>query len=403
MKKIYLLILSALVLVLGSCRKDFESVSAVQLTLQLEFPDTFIKGSVPRDVEVTLRNNITGELIKTKTDEQGKVVNTVIPGTYTVTASKAYSPEETSELLGNEEEMFVNGNLSPVIVNEEKIATLKLKSSRAGGLVIREFYYSAITASPSYLYDGFTEIYNNSNEPIRIDSLYIGATRAGATNNTAASSPYNFLTPYPEEVYLNQVFMVPSTGQPRFLEPGKSLVIAISGLNHKSDPNGNKNSPVDLGDADFEVFWDYPTGRDIDYPDVPNMVHAFAGSTAGFDWNIGINGAGMVIFNTKDFDKLPVRFEPDAKTAGTTQYIGIPTADIIDGVDATANATILLSNKRLPMTVDAGMTTAEVPLKGRSVRRKVKTVINGRTIFVDTNNSSADFEVNLTPSPRKWN
>ncbi|MDR2284829.1 MAG: DUF4876 domain-containing protein [Sphingobacterium sp.] len=400
MKKIYLLILSALVLVLGSCRKDFEPVTTVQLTLQLEFPDSFVDGSVPKGVEVMLRNNITGELLKTKTDDQGKVVSTVIPGTYTVTASKAYSPEETSELLGSEVEMFVNGNLSPVIVNEEKTVSLKLKSSRAGGLVIREFYYSAVT---SYLYDGFTEIYNNSNEPIRIDSLYIGSTRAGATNNTSATGPYNFLTAYPEEVYLNQVFMVPSTGQPRFLEPGKSLVIAISGLNHKSDPNGNKNSPVDLGDADFEVFWDYPTGRDIDYPEVPNMIHAFAGSTAGFDWNIGINGAGMVIFNTKDFDKLPVRFEPDAKTAGTTQYIGIPVSDIIDGVDATANATILLSNKRLPVSVDASMTTAEVPLKGRSVRRKVKTVINGRTIFVDTNNSSADFEVNLTPSPRKWN
>lgn len=400
MKYIYLFVLSAVVFTLGSCRKDFEPVTAVQLTLQLEFPDAFVNGSVPKGVEVMLRNNITGELIKTKTDDQGQVVNTVIPGTYTVTASKAYSPEETSELLGSEVEMFVNGNLSPVIVNEEKTVSLKLKSSRAGGLVIREFYYSAVT---SYLYDGFTEIYNNSNEPIRIDSLYIGSTRSGATNNTSASAPYNFLTPYPDEVYLNQVFMVPSAGQPKFLEAGKSLVIAISGLNHRSDPNGNKNSPVDLGDADFEVFWDYPTGRDIDYPEVPNMVHAFAGSTAGFDWNIGINGAGMVIFNTKDFDKLPIRFEPDAKTAGTTQYVGIPVSDIIDGVDATANTAILLSNKRLPVSVDASMTTAEVPLKGRSVRRKVKTVINGRTIFVDTNNSSADFEVNLTPSPRKWN
>ena len=400
MKYIYLFVLSAVVFTLGSCRKDFEPVTAVQLTLQLEFPDAFIKGSVPKDVEVTLRNNITGELIKAKTDDQGQVVNTVIPGTYTVTASKAYSPEETSELLGSEVEMFVNGNLSPVIVNEEKTVPLKLKSSRAGGLVIREFYYSAVT---SYIYDGFTEIYNNSNEPIRIDSLYIGATRAGATSNNSASAPYNFLTAYPEEVYLNQVFMVPSTGQPRFLEPGKSLVIAISGFNHKSDPNGNKNSPVDLGDADFEVFWNYPKGKDIDYPDVPNMVHAFAGTIDGNDWNIGINGAGMVIFNTKDFDKLPIRFEPDAKTAGTTQYIGIPVSDIIDGVDATANTAILLSNKRLPVSVDASMTTAEVPLKGRSVRRKVKTVINGRTIFVDTNNSSADFEVNLTPSPRKWN
>lgn len=400
MKKTYLFILCVVVLVISGCRKDFRDIAAVQLTLQLEFPDAFKSGSIPKDIEVTLRNNITGELIKTKTDDQGKVVNTVIPGTYTVTASKAYTPEETSELVGVDEEMFVNGSLSPVIVNEEKTVSLKLKSSRAGGLVIREFYYSAVT---SYLYDGFTEIYNNSNEPIRVDSLYIGATRSAATNNTAASSPYNFLTVYPEEVYLNQVFMIPSTGQPKFLEPGESLVIAISGFNHKSDPNGNSNSPVDLGDADYEVFWDYPTSRDTDFPDVPNMVHVFSGSTAGFDWNIGINGAGMVIFNTADLAALPIRFEPDARVSATTQYKGIPISDIIDGVDATANASIFLSNKRLPASVDASMTTAEASLRGRSVRRKVKTTIDGRTIFVDTNNSSADFEVNTTPSPRKWN
>ncbi|MCA5003992.1 DUF4876 domain-containing protein [Sphingobacterium bovistauri] len=399
-KKISLYCLT-IITIFTSCRKDFEEINSVQLQLQLEFPDTFVDGKVPSGIDVTLRNNITGDQTNLTSDERGQVVANVIPGTYTVTASKAYEPTVAFEIAGYDQEIFVNGSLSPLVVDGSKSAILKLNSSRAGGLVIREFYYSAVTG---YIYDGFTEIYNNSNEAIRVDSLFIGATRSAASNNTAASSPYNFLTVHPNEVYLNQVFMIPSNGAAKYLQPGESLVVALDAFNHKSDPNGNKNSPVDLGDADYEVYWRFPSNQpDIDFPDVPNMLHVHAGSTAGFDWNIGINGAGMVIFKVDDTSKLPVIFEPDARTAGTTQYMGVPVEKIIDGVDATANSSIFLSNKRLPATVDASMAYTGATLKGYSVRRKVKSVVEGRTIFMDTNNSAVDFEMNPVASPRKWN
>jgi len=399
--QIFCLYCLAILTIFTGCRKGFEELDSVQLQLQLEFPDTFVDGKIPSDIEVSLRNNITGEQRRLTSDNLGKVVAEVIPGTYTVTASKAYEPNVAIELSGYDQELFVNGSLSPLIVDISKTVTLKLNSSMAGGLVIREFYYSAVTG---YIYDGFTEIYNNSNQAIRVDSLFIGATRSAASNNTSASSPYNFLTVHPNEVYLNQVYMIPSTGVEKYLEPGKSLVIALDAFNHKSDPNGNINSPVDLGDADYEVYWRFPSNQpDIDFPDVPNMIHIHAGSTSGFDWNIGINGAGMVIFKVDDIEKLPVIFEPDARTAGTTQYMGVPVEHIIDGVDATANSSILLSNKRLPTTVDASMTFTGATLKGYSVRRKVKSVIEGRTIFMDTNNSAVDFEMNPAASPRKWN
>lgn len=408
MKHIQIIFLILFALLLGGCRKDFEQVENTKTVFQLIFPDTYNAELYPENIPLTIKNNITGETRTISSDQQGRVETDLLPGTYSVTASRSYTAEETLELTGNEEESFVNASVSPVVIDGEKTIDVQLIGSKTGGLIIREFYYtgSRTPANGSYLYDGFIEIYNNSNTVQRLDSLCIGATRSAATSNTASSAAYNFLSAYPNHVYLNQVFMIPSDEEPRYLQPRESLVIAIDGINHKDDPNGNPNSPVNLGAgiADYEVFWAYTsTQPDIDYPEVPNMLHVFSGSTSGFDWNIGVSGAGLILFAVEDISALDVRYEPDAAVSGTTQYIGVPVANVIDGVDATGNSSILPANKRLPLAVDAGMTTIGATINGKSVRRKVKTVINEETIFVDTNNSSNDFEVNDNPSPRKWN
>lgn len=409
MKRIQVVFIVLFALIMQGCRKDFQEIGSKHVVFQLKFPTSYNSDFYPEKVPLTVKNNITGEVKTAMSDREGRVALDLIPGTYSLTASRAYTEEEADQLTGYKVETFVNANVSPVVIDQDKSVDVQLIGSKSGGLVVREFYFTG-SRNPnngSYLYDGFIEIYNNSNVAIRIDSLCIGTTRTAATTNTAASSPYNFLTAFPDHVYLNQVFRVPSGSEPTMLAPRQSFVVAIDGFNHKSDPNGNPNSPADLGSgiADYEVYWPYGTGQnvDMDYPDVPNMIHAFAGTTSGFDWNIGISGAGLILFSAKDIRVLDVRFEPNAATAGTTQYIGIPLEDIIDGVDVTANSTILSANKRLPIVVDAGMTYIGATLNGKSVRRKVKNVVNGETIFVDTNNSLNDFEINNTPSPRKWN
>ncbi|MNP70531.1 hypothetical protein D3C76_1667780 [compost metagenome] len=60
-----------------------------------------------------------------------------------------------------------------------------------------------------------------------------------------------------------------------------------------------------------------------------------------------------------------------------------------------------MDKKRLPETVDAGLTYVGVANSGRSVIRKVKSTIGQRAVLMDTNNSSEDFEVNNNPTPRE--
>lgn len=394
MKFVYILFLSIIMVSLSGCRKDFEQIQSFGVIVQLTYPDAYNDGFFPSNVPVAVKNNTTGQVFEGKTDEKGQLYMELIPGIYAVTASKAYSPEEGLAITGYEQEFFVNANISPLVVTEEKTIHLKLNGSKSGSLVIREFYYSGVPTG--YFYDLFVEIYNNSNADVRVDSLYLGNTKA------ASASTYGFTAYTQDTVYLAQVFMVPHEGVPRYLKPGESLVVAMDGINHKDDPLGNSKSPVNLGPgiADFETYWPY-TNRDSDAPDVPNLFHAYYNSTAGFDWLPGVGGSGLVIFNTPDLDGLPVMKEPG--TSAATQFKGMPVSDVIDGVETVSNSNITVSSKRLPVGIDAGMTTVGATYNGRSVRRKIKGVIDGRTIFVDTNNSSADFEVNLTPSPRKWN
>ncbi len=393
MKNTYIIFILLSIILFNGCRKDFRSIESKKIVFQLIFPDMYDPSAHPENIPLAIRNNITGEVRTILSDQQGRVETELIPGSYSLTASRSYTAEEAFELTGYDIESFVNASIPNVAIIESTTVSVQLIGSKSGGLVIREFYYAGVPTN--YFYDCFIEIYNNSNEAIRVDSLYMGNTK------TAGNTVYGFATEQ-DSVYLAQVFMVPYEGAPRFLQPGESLVLAMDGINHKDDPNGNPNSPVNLGVgiADYETYWPY-TNTDADAPDVPNLIHVHAGSTAGFDWLPGNGGTGLVIFKTDKFIDLPSRREPPGSVA--TLYKAIPISDVLDGVETALTSDVSANYKRLPIAVDAGITAVGARNNGKSVRRKIKSIVDGRAIFVDTNNSSSDFEVNDNPSPRKWN
>ena len=69
----------------------------------------------------------------------------------------------------------------------------------------------------------------------------------------------------------------------------------------------------------------------------------------------------------------------------------IPKDWVIDGVECVVSASS--ANKRIPNNIDAGFTYIPTKNLGNSVCRKIDEIIDGRIIYVDTNNSSEDFEV----------
>lgn len=395
MKIKYLAFLLSLSCLLFACRKSFYEYETTALGLHIVYPETYSARNVT-DAKVTLRNTVTGATTEFRSDANGTVSwDNIIPGIYTVTASRTLSLDEAEALTGNRGEVFLNGTISPLTVTgNESTVTLQMKGSTIGGFVLKEYYYTGVPSS--YFYDLFMEIYNNSTDTLYADSLCMGNTRT----NSTAGSVWGFLDSS-NYVYLQHIWMVPGTGHDVPVAPGKSIIISMDGINHKDDPLGNPNSPVNLGAgiSDFETYFPY-TNRDADAADVPNMIHIYAGTTAGFDWLPGVFGHGLVIFKHPNPAQLPTFTEPG--TSSTARFIRVPVANVLDGVDCVANAAVQPDKKRLPATVDAGTTTVGATYNGKSVRRKIKTEIEGRKVLVDTNNSTEDFEINNKPTPKTW-
>ena len=53
-----------------------------------------------------------------------------------------------------------------------------------------------------------------------------------------------------------------------------------------------------------------------------------------------------------------------------------------------------INQKRMPTILDAGATFTGATYTGQSVSRKIRSTKDGRNLYMDTNNSSDDFQVN---------
>jgi hypothetical protein len=273
---------------------------------------------------------------------------------------------------------------------------LRLEGSRVGAWVIREMYYagSRRPTGGTYFFDQFFEIVNNST-----DTLYAGGLMLANVFGVAGQiNPSSQPTPFqddPNHVYADAVWGIPGGPGDHPVAPGGSILIAQQGINHRSDPDGNPDSPVDLGDADFEMYVDVPDSRDLDNPAVPNMEMLHR--RFGFYALVAVFGPSIVIVEGA-FDSFEAVQIPD-QAPTSPPVIRIPVANVVDGVDALQNPQSG-PFKRLPAGVDAGFISVSGTYTGESVRRRVQAVIGGRTVYQDTNNSANDFEVLSTPTPR---
>jgi hypothetical protein len=391
--------LCAVTLLLSACKKDNE-VPTVNYTVKVTYPVTYTK-SAAAGVKVTLTNSVTNTSTSAVTNEEGvATLNGLLPGNYQVMASRDLTAEEALPLTGYSVAVYLNASaLNHVIqANSNASLDLVLNGSKVGGLVFKEVFYAG-TKTPggtNYLIDQFYEIYNNSTEVMYADSLCL----ADIQGNPAISSsvkPTGFQSDV-NNAYARNVWMIPGNGKTYPIEPGKSIIIAQTAINHKTDPAGNPNS-VDLGKgiSDFEVYVASST-RDVDNPDVPNMIAIYT-PTPGFYWQTYVFGPSMIIFKHPNPASLPQVMEPG--TTATALYVQVPNANIIDGVDFLANATAG-DKKRLPVAVDAGFLYASGTYNGESMVRKSKgNGTNGRLIYQDTNNTTDDFKVVAQPTPKK--
>ena len=395
------LILLAMTAALTACRKNrFEPLATAQVTVITKYPDTYGQ-PFASGASVTI-TNITDNSIKTATtNASGEAIfSEVLPGTYSITASKNLAGSEAVTLTGINAFVTLNAIVNSAIVvgNQNPTFQLQLQGSKVGNLLIKEVYYSAsqTPSGGSYFSDQFVEIYNNSTDTIYMDSLCIADIHgnAGLINPTSLPTPFNTDA---NNSYANSIWRIPGTGRQHPLAPGKSIIIAQDGVNHQ-DAALNPNSPVNLSAADWETYNERTDNRDADAPAVPNLERVYF--TGGFDWLMPVFGPSLVLFRA-NFDLLEKTPIPGA-SASTAPRIKIPNNIVIDGVDFVKDGNSG-TYKRLPVALDGGFGFADGTYNKQSLRRKTSTNINGRRVLQDNNNTTADFEKLPLPTPRSFN
>ena len=273
--------------------------------------------------------------------------------------------------------------------------SLKLSPSGDGDFIIEEIFFTG-TATPEgkqYFGDQYIKLYNPTNKVLYADGLvladseFVTVTKIDYTPSVMA-----------EAFTAGSMVQIPGTGTQYPVQPGKSIVIAEQGINHKEN---NPNS-IDLSKADFENFYP-PRVKDVDGVGVTN----------------NINLHGIFIFNNRGNRSYVIARFPEGTATATLQYdyeykvatklmqrqaLKIPNNWIVDAVNLSTKTGfewIVTSS-----SLDSGWAYVANDEKdtsryGKSVRRKVLSEKNGKPIFKDTNDSTEDFEILTTPTLKK--
>ena len=414
MKKIFIYLFALSALLTTGCTKAFDNISdtepveGISLTFNLTIDIENLKGfdlvlkliNYDENLEYSFPVNpsagaraVSNVVSVTTTD--------IVPGFYTAILSG--KGEGVSE--GTDFEYMLSGNLvNQAMTGEGQNFDITVSAGKKGNLLIKELYYCGV---PSYYFrDQFYELYNNSEAVIYLDGLYF------ANLHPARATTSLSLWPDDDAVYAERVWRFPGNGTDYPLQPGESVILAQNAMNH---PEANAKSPVNLLNADFEFYMGSTT-----YPDKPayNMEHVFYEGKADIGsiqmWLVSVFGGAYCVFKVPDdevWDPVndPNMHTTDLATTYSTLYAKIPLDYVLDAVECCANESEV-NMKRLPGVVDAGITWVGNSYIGLSVARHIekdedgnpKTLQNGSYIYMDTNNSTDDFERELTPELRRY-
>ena len=393
MKKIltYFLVLT-FTFVLVNCKDDV--TPSYNLNLTIEFPDGFTSTSIPDGTTVKAVNTQTGRETSSTLSAAGVATFLLVEGTYDFSTS--------FEIVDGDDSYVFNGILAGYTLMQESSTGIDLiMANNSGGFIFKEIYFSGSKTpeDKNYYADQFHEILNNSGDTLYADGLCLAVLKPTSSKPCVWVKEDGSLLDEMATTY--HVWRIPGDGTEHPVLPGESIIIAHDGIDHKTDENGNPNSPVNLGDADWESYVEV-SGKDLDAPNVPNMTMMYTSSTTMVDWLHSVFGNAIILFRLPDWENYVAdanNFMPTPGSSSTKEYLMIHKDLVIDAVEI-VRFDEEKRNKRLPAELDAGYTYLEGGTYcSKSIRRKVKMIVGGRVIYKDTNNSSEDFLHDLDPTP----
>lgn len=439
MNRIIAPIVLALLLVAGCKKKDLvPETPPINIIVKISYDNTGGSYAFPlAGVQVKLVNQMSSVTLEQATDATGlSIFNGVSSGSYDISASIKLTKAQYETITGlplSTDDITFNASKTGQVLNNSTNNTIELvlEFGVIGDWVIKQVYYAGShTTNGASFRDQFIEIYNNSNKVLYADSLYIAQlfghntvspntatgqyiTDGGALNlqwdwskaygNTAADASTKY-------VYPRTIFRIPGTGTSYPVQPGESVVLAATAVNHKAPytnaagTSQNINDPsltVDLSNADFEFYLrdaiPNPLDSDVDNPGVPNLV--VVDRIVNRDLILDNPGReALVIFKTKDEVKnYPRLAAPNYTTAtdtvGRDRYLQVPVSVIVDAVQIQHATPSSRTPRRLVSSLDAG--SYNVPAgqySSQSMIRKTSATVGTRKVLKDTNNSTEDFD-----------
>lgn len=429
---VFLVVTLLMVGLLAACDSTPAGVEPVDVTVSVTFSDGYDPAAAA-GAEVTLTDVTAQQTYEGQLNAEGQTTFNDLPaGTYDIAVILTLTRDEAFALTGtypDEAEVVFNGAASNVQINQDTPPpTIELTAGQLGDLVIKQVYYAGSDIIDGAIFrDQFIEIYNNANTEIDVDGLYImgayGVNRAGETDYVTEDGQFDWsqsigmpadINANTDYLYAKYIYQIPDDGTPTILQPGESVVIAQTALNHKQPYTDTEGEPVsvndpsltvDLSGADFEVYLgddiETPLASDIDNPDVPNMRNIFI---FGKDMILDPLGRDAYVLFRTDTDPSEFEAYPDPQTRsitdGTTLYPQIPIEWVVDAVETQPSPANQIPRK-LPDVLDAGYTY--VPGGSYSSNSAIRILSKPATnadVLRDTNNSTEDFGVLETADPR---
>jgi len=391
-----LLILLSILIAIVSCKREDFDIKYSGIKVELNVPQG-INNPTLSDIVLTFKEANTGIETKAALNEAGNLDRELPTGSYTVTLEGKIAYEQEERSIVEKVKSYKDGI---ALMGQNQIINLDLfLVNENASFVIKEIFFTGTQTPENKAYNGdkYFIIYNNSDDTLYADRLIVSqSTFLTTTKREYTPNVMN------EAFTTTDIFMVPGNGEDYPVAPGQQILIASNAIDHTE---GNPNS-FDLKNADFEM--QLLSSINVDNPEVTNMV-TIAGSMTmhnrGFTSYVLARLPESV--NVDDFktEHYYTYSYLNGTRIVTSNAYKIPNNYILDAVNLTVPAKFewIVTSPQLDMGwTYCGKVDQDVTRFGKSVLRKVLTTNpDGRVIYQDTNNSTADFIPEATPSLKK--
>lgn len=362
---------------------DDDPVALKQLTIQLAAAEANADYTA---FHITLTELRSGSIFTAKPDASGKAILSLPFGQYAIVAENPVNGVST--MYGSLENFTFSETSGVAHVQVKNIQTVLDKT-----FLLNELFFNC-SSNGEYdnnYYEEYFTITNVSDRPLYADGLSFAICGDyNATEDDGVKSAYLAK----DSIVVSQLYTIPGEGHTHLVQPGQSLVIAHSAIDHTQ--SGKKPAAVDLSGADFEIYVPHEYSMTTDNPEVKNLIVNFSTFQA-FQWGYAGYAPMMIVRADVNMDAYVKSHLRKMKVSGAIMnqmqdYLILPLSWIVDGAE-----TAFVDNmyhKVLPPSIDKSYITIQADnmytgFKSQFVHRKSAE----KGYLQDTNDTEKDFVV----------